>query len=320
MTRQYYALKPGKATYRQPRTAYLTVKTNTFGKFIEAAAISENGELYEFTSPAQVVGFLLDLPGSTWIITYNAAYISCLIPDAINEFEKIDGYGASSYITTFHNAGGKIFLIDLFSFFLSPLGDLADTEDNIISELTGIASLWGKYREIIRRSFGVHPSKAPGSTALKTWKTTIKNSYTVKGKKISRHSREACTFGALHWEGGHYKEAWYYDVNASYLAAMRAMRYPVRVTGFVDRKPPTKKWIALANISYRTQMKFSPLNVQVTETNRRVTYHPTEAENIRVRLTYIDYLLLRQYGDLTINEWIEGIYWNDDEEEDLFSE
>lgn len=326
----YYPLKPSKGRYRGQKVVYLNVECTQFSEFVCASALDGNGELWELSTPEQVANFISTLDNNTWIICYDADFIGSVFGALASRFDRVEGYGAEVYVFNIYDGEKKYYLVDIFPFFGKPLEDIAEkidirfptkpTDGDSLrgycnARLVACGKIWKKYCAAIKRAFGVHPSKSPGATALKMWRTTIKEPVFAKGKTTRRFSKAACMAGAIHWKHGAYSEAYLYDINAAYPHVMRNTKFPVKMAAFIG-KPRSDRWIALVKINYKSRVRFSPLSMRDKQTD--LVMHPDEAYGVRAILTYIDMETLIKNGDLEVTDWLEGVQWEQEDEQPLF--
>jgi hypothetical protein len=334
--RVYYPLYPRKPKkYKIPPTFYLSVDLaeNPGQEFYIGVLLDDNlNPVIKAKTAGELSQALSQLPNKSWVITFGLnGIIKPMFYGLIDHFESLSGYENQTTILYCEREGQTVYIIDLFPFFgssfvqaisgagldwasISRDAKLIKTAEQFNIDRAGlIGQLWHSYRDHLRDLFGVTPSKSPGATSLKSYRAVMPVPIKAKGKPIRKLSQLAISGGALHWEPGYYNRVWSYDINASYPGVMREIGFPLRVTAFIDREPKTDRFIAMVNIDYKTELKFSPLAVKA---EGGLTYHPVIAKNLTVVLTYLDILILQALGDLKINQFIEGIFW--DKEYPLF--
>jgi len=323
--KSYYPLFPCKGKKYRPKKSvvYIYVDSDTNSKFT-GGAVYENNSVEYFDNSLEVARYLTFLPDNTWVITYNLSSWSSCFEAFINTFDYIGGIGKDNHILNLEYGNKKITIIDAFQFYVMPfleavykMGGLkfSDLEVGLCSVFVNF--LWEKLVAIYKEKFNVYPSKTPGATAIKIFRRFMKSPILASGLQAIRLTTSSIRPPALHWKPGIYEEAYLYDLNAAYPHVMRVLRYPKRLRLFINQPPPSDRWIATLKIDYTCNRDFSPLSIQLKEDNR---INPTEAKNVTVTLTYIDLQTLEMCGEVKILSWLEGVYWKNTDEVDLFSE
>lgn len=327
-----YPLAPAPARFKQPNTVYLNVETDPGGVFLVAHGLTDDNPA-QFDNPDKIGAWLRSLPINTWVITYHNDYIPALFPALIQRF-KISAYGEYCDVLTLINSDNKkIYLISAFQFFSESLQSVCQKLSIGYEHITGQAKqkdlfqysqdkvfllsfVWSTFIQAVNKVFGVHPSKTPGATALKTWRSMLPRPLFVKGNTIRGLNYNAISAGAVHWQTGYYPMAYKYDINAAYPFVMSTLRFPFRLTAFCNRPPSANRWIATVRINYKCNRQFSPLSIRLDDNS--IT-HPDRVTGALITLTYIDYKVLSLCGEVDIIEWLEGVYWSNMDETDLFS-
>lgn len=326
MQRKYFALKPVKGLVyrRHRRIAFVYVDADIDGNFIGASQLVL-GQCESYSTIEETSKAIADLQDKTWVITYDLYKWSCLFEPFINTFLHITGIGIDSQVMELECKDKAISIVDAFQFYATSLQETSDRllDINIAkmpSEFLPIIvnKIWQFTVDTFKEVFNIYPSKTPGATALKAWRRFIPEKIKARGKISVKFANEAIKPPAMHWSPGIYDNAYLYDINASYPSVMRSLRYPIRYQTFIGAPPPTSRWIALVNLSYKQKegAQFSPISVQL---EKDVRVSPTQIKNANISLTYLDVPTLSMCGNVTINNWIEGIYWRPEDELDLFS-
>lgn len=321
--RVYYPLKPTKTRrYSTPASVvYLYIHTDADNTFIEACGVA-NGE-YSNLTIEEVIPWVLSFPHNTWIITFDIDNWTAIIDQLINGFTRITGIGKENHVLRLENGKDLYHVIDVFPFFvcgiseaLSKLGIITKRIRSARNYVLYLFVLWKNFTEFLGNEFALYPSKTPGATAIKLWRRFLPDTIKARGKVSSKFLRSAIMQPALHWRAGSYDNAYLYDINAAYVHCMKILRFPMRAKLFSNSPPPSYKWIATVNLSYDTPLDFAPVSIPVFEDNN---ISPTRIIKSRITLTYLDYMNLSITGNATIHKWIEGVYWYNEDEEDLFS-
>lgn len=338
MSGVYYPLKSSGKVYKPVQYSALSVFAPD-NNFMAACLISE-GEpgawnSHTFTDSLSLVKSIKKLPDKSWIISYGVDYISSILYDTISRFTRVSGWGDKTNYIELKSRQGLWYLIDIRIFFahgLQKVGRLLYSNDlpipdpsagiDVIMEYVNneaglIDKIWVDFSDLLHDKFNVYPSKSPGSTALKIYKTTIGTPLKTKGTRLKRAVRNSLHAGALHWTPGIYDNAYLYDINASYPFAMGLTSYPRYYQGFAYHDPPSPFWIATVKLSYQCNYKFSPLHIPAMD---NLHYSVDHAENVVTSLNYIDFQTLSNMGQLIIHEWMEGVYWTPDQSERLFTD
>jgi hypothetical protein len=325
MRKFYFPLYPNKnGGYRAKKNlATIYIEADNSGGFLGAAAY-HNKEIKLLDTPKEVSNFIINLPSSTWIITYNLSNWTSCFETFIHTFNYIGGVGKDSLILDLKFNNKKYNIIDVFQFYALSLSDAIQRMTglriyNVTPNVNAvfIDLLWSKLVEIYKDEFNIYPSKTPGATAIKIFRRFMKIPIMASGLQAIKLTTAAIRPPALHWRPGIYDEAYLYDINAAYPHVMRTMKYPKRLRLFCNHAPPSNRWIATVKLNFQCHTPFSPLSVRLKADNR---VSPAKADNLIVSLTYIDLQTLELCGDVKILSWIEGVYWTPDDEEDYFSE
>jgi hypothetical protein len=310
----YYPLRSTKGTYREPGTVYLSILCSDDYKFLMGAYVGA-GDPVVTNNPGDIIKWFLTLDNKTWILTYDMDYIPAILEPLLDHY-SISGYGEDTSLITLEGAQNTLYLIDGVMFFLEPLFKITgryNREDPGLKVLD-IRETWENFRYYLKDLYGIHPSKTPGASALKSWRPIMPRAFKRQGNPITKFSSYGVTSGALHWKNGYYKDTYLYDINAAYPYAMAMNKYPVRTYVFHNREPGPR-FIAAVNLDYVSYTDFSPLAVRLHDGS---IVHPSIAENTRAILTHYDRFILEQSGDLKINSWIEGLEWGPDDEDHIF--
>lgn len=330
--RLFYPLSPIKGKYREPKTAALAVCLD-YMDFITAAGINEYGNLHQLPTKQHLTTWLNHLPSNTWVITYDLGqYIPAIAEALTQDVGSISGIDKSTIVLEITNDQAKYYLVDLRIYYMTVLYNVLKglnieplprpnhdyTLDNW-NEYARLKALriyeaWNKTRDIVKYYFGLHISKTPGATGLRTFRVTMQDNIKKKGRAVTELTREAIYPGALHWQQGHYNEAYLYDINAAYPFVMGNYKYPKILTAFTST-PPSNNWIATVKLDYKTNRRFSPYCVKLPGGGM---VRPEEVYNHTTTLTHIDYMLLQLTGEVKIHEYIEGVYWTDEQQDYLF--
>ena len=325
-SKNYYPLFPLKPGYKLPRVLYLSSITQ--GDNIRLCLIDDFQNHY-FT-PKELTNYLDSLDNNHWIITYYSDFIPGLFPDLLKKF-LVSSYGDLNLVYLENNRGRKHTLISLFYFFVKPLATIysdiglntgytkpilesnKEIDDYLFYNAWAFQIIYESFQNVFIELFDTTPAKSPGATSVKSWRRTLKKPIYPKGKQIQAFCFDSIHPPALHWKTGIYPDAYQYDINASYPAAMKGP-YPTRVTAFYG-SPKRDYFIARVNIDYTCDKQFSPLPVRLSSGK---IIHPAKTKNLETILTHIDILTLSAHGVLTINKFIEGIEWGENDQEPIF--
>lgn len=330
----YYPLKPGGKRYRSRPFVVLSIAYQGLeGDYITGSLLNDQGELERFADPRGLLSRLQEEKNKTWFLVYDIDRIAGLFSSAVETFDKISGIGRTAQSIRLVKGDCEYWIVDVRSFFMEPIekvmevmgetfpdypGDgagLGEWIDYTTTRAGAILKIWLRLCGLLRDTFNIYPSRSPGATALKCWRSTIDRNFHARSRLGRPFLRGALRAGALHWEPGYYPQAWLYDLNASYPAVMAGNKYPVRYRYFINRAPPLPRWIATVNLSYTCAAKFSPLQVTI---NEDLSVHPAKIEQTNITLTDIDFQSLERTGAVTIHKWIEGVCWTPEMEEPIF--
>lgn len=336
MTDPYYPLKKTGKVYKPIPFSVLAVYT-TDGKFTAGCLLSPDDPTHwkweVFTKTKDLIRAVKRLSDKSWIISYGVDYIGSVLYDTIGSFTRITAWGEKTNYIELKSRQGVWYLIDIRIFFaygIEKAGKVLYNKDlvspdpgsgleRIIAYIRDQADLikriWTDFKDLLKDRFNIYPSKSPGSTALKIFKTTIKNPLKTKSKRVKKGMSNSIHAGALHWSCGIYEKAFQYDINASYPFAMSLISFPRFSQIFANHPPPSPFWIGTVRLSFTSHVKFSPLHIPAEDGGH---YSVDRAENVITSLNYIDFQLLLQSGDLEIHEWLEGVYWEPRQAEPLF--
>lgn len=327
MNRIYYPLKPTGKRYRREKIAVLSICIDSDGIFKVSQLITriDNNWLVEdFSDTGSLVNAMLETPPGTWFITYDIDFIACLFEDTITRFTAISGLGKDTTVLTLQCQNDKWYIVDARQFFLEPIVKVArnikiglekypDDDQPVEAwekynnrRAVTVLAIWRNLESLLCKYFGVYPSRTPGATALKCWRVTMPSNVKARSPRIRKLIERSLRGGALHWQPGYYDTSYHYDINAAYVSCMKVLEYPLHVQTFSGHAPPSDQWIATVVLSYKTEKQFSPFSTRIED---KTTIHPTEVKHLRTCITYIDYQVMGLLGEVTIHEWIEGIYW-----------
>lgn len=330
--RIFYPLTPIKGKYKEPKTASLAVCLD-YMDFVAAAGVNEYGNLHLLPTKKHVATWINHLPPNAWIITFDVGqYIPALAETLIQDVGSISGIDKSTIVLEIIKDDYKYYLVDLRIYYLTTLQNilsgldleqlprpgenytLKDWQDYTKLKALRIYEAWTKTRDIVKEYFGIHISKTPGATGLRTYRTKMTDDIKKKGRGVTELTREAIYPGALHWRQGYYQKAFLYDINAAYPFVMGNYPYPKILTAFTGN-PPSSNWIATARLDYKTNRPFSPYCVKLPGGGM---VRPEEVYNHTATLTHVDYMLLKLTGTVKIHEFIEGVYWKDNQQDYIF--
>jgi hypothetical protein len=303
--------------------AYLGLLSNIDNEFLEACVIYEgvSTELERF----EVAGFIVSLPPSTWILTYNLEYVTSLFTEIVDIF-RIKGTDRNpSVIELTDSEGDKRYIVDIQTYFGTPLYsvinrlDLTLDSSNAEGRALAILIAWEKLTTHIYNTYKIYPSKTPGASSVKSFRRYITSEIKARGVDVRRMTKQAVMPAPLHWKPGKYPTAYNYDINAFYPHVMRVLNYPLRCDRVNSELPKGRHWIATVNLDYECSTPFARLPVRIKEDNGRIgIVYPHAVKDHRTQITDYDLMYLQQGGKVKINQFIEGITWNKGNEEQVF--
>lgn len=319
--KKYYSLKRSGKQYKPVEYAVVCVAF-TDDWFITSYLI-RNGIGKEVMGAVELVKEFRKLPDKSWVITYNSDFLPAIYKSALGLCKRIEQIGDATNYAKIKFATKEIYLVDIYNFFYMSLSKLCENvgyittgyvdyqpdfghSEYVENRARAIKAVWDEYVDILKEQFNVFPSKSPGTTALKLYKSMLPVVLKPRSIRVRKLTVNSVKAGALHWQPGVYNHAWMYDINASYPYAMRMMM-PRYSQAFSGKQPKTKYWIATVKLSYECIEKFSPLHIPATDDYH---YSVNKATDLVTTINYIDYDIMRNMGDLKITEWIEGVYWN----------
>lgn len=287
----------------------------------------------DFTRSKELVMALRELPSRSWIISYNIDYMQAVVYDTIDKFTSIEKVGDNTNYIKLRYRRKEWYIVDIrnnFSVGLTSLErelglEVLEKPESASVEIyleylfklgLNLKVIWEDYVGITHETWNVYPSKSPGSTALKIFKTTIDKPLKPRTERARRMMINSVKAGALHWKPGIYDNAFMYDLNASYPYAMRLLPYPRHLQLFAHRQPPTPFWISMVRLNYASNLEFSPLHVPAMDGYH---YSVDKAANLVTSINYIDYSILQMTGTVEITEYLEGVYWTPKQADYLFS-
>ena len=282
---------------------------------------------FEVLTRLQVVDFILSLPKAAWVYTYNSHWITQLFANYLDRITRLEAIG-DYQCTTIENEFTHVYVVDLFQITMDSLRTTAKKlgielasqnvglNDYLKSKVSAIENIKDLYNQAVKETWGIHPSKTIGATSLKSWRATLPDQpeLKIRGRRPNKLSRSAIRPGGLNWKQGYYPRGYSYDINGSYINAMRTIKLPIWVRGFSNRKPGAR-WVATVKLNYKTDLQWGVLPV------RSITgsyFRPTEIKDYVTSITYLDYFLMQMTGEVEITQWLEGITWNTSDEFYLF--
>ena len=283
---------------------------------------------FEVLSPEQTVQFITACSRGTWIISYDTIWITTLFSDHLDIITRAETVGEYQN-TIIETKYTKVFIVDLFQATndtiwkasrklgveISPIEQ--DINQHLKTKIAAVCNIWYKYQDAVNVAWEVFPSKTTGATALKAWRATIpdKTEYKVRGSRVNKLARNAIRPGVLNWREGYYPQGYAYDINGSYIHAMRTVKLPTSFVCFINR-PPYDRWIATVKLNYKSNLQWGVLPIKA---NTGQLYRPTEITNFITTITYLDLYLLQMTGKVEIVQWLEGITWQPKDEGYLFN-
>lgn len=319
----YYPLSNSRAGYKAPQHTAIVAASDAGGLY----GVSQ-GDQFEILDSATTFNFLTSMPPSAWVYTYNSHWINDLFPPHLGQITKLEAVGdyqSTTYATQYTHA----YIIDLFQVTMDslriatkrlglPLVNVDDNlEQHLRSKVAAIRQIKDLYNQAVKDTWGVHPSKTTGATALKAWRASLSEDEELKirGTRINTLSRHAIRPGGLNWKQGYYPYGYLYDINASYVHAMRVIKLPTQVIAFSNREPGPR-WIATVRLNYQSNLNWGTLPVRAKSGE---LYRPVIVHDHVTTITYLDYALMQLTGQVEITEWLEGITWQPTDEQYLFT-
>lgn len=285
---------------------------------------------FKILPSADTIEWILSLPRGTWLLTFESSWLSPLLGDRLELIQRAEIFGEFQ-CTDIEIGNTKVFVIDLrqitrktFKTTARKLGESIATmeqglELHLLSKVGLLATIWYKYIEALSSAWEIFPSKTTGATALKAWRGTLPKGTKLKsrGCLCNRFTRESIRPGAFHYREGYYPQAYEYDINGSYIHAMRTVGLPLNFNYFINRTPSKNdRWIARVRIKhYHSNLQWGVLPIQSAG---GVWYRPVIIEDYVTTITYIDYLTMQLTGVIEI-EFQEGILWHKNDDVYLFN-
>ena len=322
MGKIYYPLSKCKAVYKLPMHHAVITSDDSFDHY---GVIWD--KQFEVLTRLQVVDFILSLPKAAWVYTYNSHWITQLFANYLDRITRLEAIG-DYQCTTIENEFTHVYVVDLFQITMDSLRTTAKKlgielasqnvglNDYLKSKVSAIENIKDLYNQAVKETWGIHPSKTIGATSLKSWRATLPDQpeLKIRGRRPNKLSRSAIRPGGLNWKQGYYPRGYSYDINGSYINAMRTIKLPIWVRGFSNRQPGAR-WVATVKLNYKTDLQWGVLPVRSTTGSY---FRPTEMKDYVTSITYLDYFLMQMTGEVEITQWLEGITWNTSDEYYLF--